>query len=137
MHRTPALQFRWQQTSAVGVSSTSISGQGAGAVVTKAQLEKAKAAMRKSVDATRAQLRAPPEQTAADSLSEGSFDEVDEMVSQAEFSEDNDWRPLAGWFSVKPRQATLPTLGFAALRDKSIRWDRGYHVVEWQFRNLE
>ena len=45
------------------------------------------------------------------------------MVSQAEFSEDDDWRPLAGWFAVKPRQATLPILGFAALRDKSIRWD--------------
>ena len=60
-------------TPAVGVSSTSISGQGLGTIITKAQLEKAKAAMRKSVDATHAQLRAPPEQTAEDSLSEGSF----------------------------------------------------------------
>ena len=37
---------------------------------------------------------------------------------------------MAGWFAVKPRQATLPTLGFADLRDKSIRWDRGYHMLK-------
>ena len=41
-------------------------------------------------------LALPPEQTAQDSLSEGSFGEVEEMVSQPEFSEVDDWRPWAG-----------------------------------------
>ena len=63
-------------TSAVGVSSTSISGQGPGAIVTKTQLDKAKAAMSKAAEVTWAQLMAPPEQTAEDSLSEGSLVEV-------------------------------------------------------------
>ena len=74
--------------------------------MTKAQLEKAKAAMRKAAEATRARLRDPLEQTAEDSLSEGSLGDVDEVVLQPDLSEDDEWRPLAGWFAVKLRQAT-------------------------------
>ena len=107
-------------TSAIGVPSTSIFGQGAGAIVTKSQLDKAKAAMRGAVAATRNRTPKIHYQT------EGSLVEV----LQPELSEYDKWRPLAGWFAVKPHQATLPTLGFAKLRDKAVRWDRGYHMVK-------
>ena len=77
--------------------------------------------MKKAIETTRAQLLAPPEQTAEDSLSEGSLVEVDEVVLQLELSEDDDWRPLAECFAVKPRQATLPKMVFAELRNKAVR----------------
>ena len=48
--------------------------------------------MRKAAEVTRAQLRAPPEQTAEDSISEGSLAKVDEVVLLPELSEDDDWR---------------------------------------------
>ena len=66
--------------------------------------------MSKAAEVTWAQLMAPPEQTAEDSLSEGSLGDLDEVVLQPDLSEDDEWRPLAGWFAVKARQASLPIM---------------------------
>ena len=71
-----------------------------------------------------------PEQTAEDSLTEASLGDVDEVVLQSDLSDVDDWLLLTGWFAMKPHQATLPTLRFPELCDKSVRWDRGYYMVK-------